>query len=150
MRIPRDLWNIILKYKTDMELLEQCPQPETNTVMLCDFNYPIDCTFDSSTFMLNRYTELLFGDDSDAALAQHIRDYVHLPLMMLTEYIKALTNYKQRERVWGLSNTGDVPTNWGTTTAKIIHDYCQNQDRELYTLRLAKLLGNSNTRRFNI
>ena len=146
---PPDLWNIIWKYKTDMELLEESPTPEANTVMSCDFHFPLlqQDLFDSDTFLLHRYTELLFGDCNDDTLTHYIKNYVNMPLVMLHQYIKALQIYHKRLAVWGIPDTGRVPENWAETTAQIVQDYCDNRDRELYTRRLVKLLRNSKTRR---
>ena len=92
---PPDLWDIILKYKTDMELLETSPHRDElgNTVMNCDFHFPVHSVLDTDTFILHRYTELLFGDCNDATLTHYINNYVNLPLIMLNQYIKALQIY---------------------------------------------------------
>ena len=146
---PPELWNIIWKYKTDMELLEASPHRGDcgNTVMSCDFHFPIHNVFDTDTFLLHRYTELLFGDCSDATLTHYIKNYVNLPLVMLNQYIKALQIYHKRLAVWGIPDTGRVPEHWEESTAQIVQDYCDNRDRELYTRRLVKLLRNSKTQR---
>jgi hypothetical protein len=145
---PPDLWDIILKYKLDMELLETSPHcNEPNTVMSCDFHFPIHAAFDSDTFMLHRYTEILFGDCTDATLTHYIKNYVNLPMVMLNQYIKALQIYRKRLAVWGICSTGRRPEHWEETTAQIVQDYCDNRDRELYTRRLVKLLRNSKTQR---
>ena len=142
---PKDVFNIIMQYKTDMELYENTPLPTTNTVMSCDFHVPIHAIFDSDAFLLNRYTELLFGDCNDATLSSYITHYVNLPLVMLNQYIEALKIYRERLAIWGMSSEGRVPEHWLDTTAQIVQDYCDNRDRELYTSRLVKLLRNNKT-----
>lgn len=149
---PPDLWDIILKYKTDMELLETSPHRDElgNTVMNCDFHFPVHSVLDTDTFILHRYTELLFGDCTDATLTHYINNYVNLPLIMLNQYIKALQIYRERLAVWGIQDSGEVPEHWEETTAQIVKDYCDNRNRELYTSRLVKLLRNSKTQRLFI
>ena len=144
---PQDVWNIILKFKKDMELLESSPSPTQNTVMSSDFHFPVHTLFDSDSFILHRYTELLFGDCDSATLAHYITHFINLPLVMLDEYITALQIYSKRLGVWGLPDTGKAPLHWCETTTNIVQDYCDNHDRELYTRRLVKLLRNSKTQR---
>ena len=130
-----------------MELLESSPCPcKTNTVMSCDFHFPIHSIFDTDTFLLHRYTELLFKDLDDATLTHYIKHYVNFPLVMLTQYINALRIYRKRLAVWGIPDTGKAPEQWVGSTAQIIQDFCDNHDRELYTRRLVKLVRNSKTR----
>ena len=145
--LPKDVWNIILKFKKDMELLESSPVPTQNTVMGCDFHFPVHSIFDSDTFLLHRYTELLFGDCNNATLSHYIKHYINLPLVMLNEYIKALHIYRERLAVWGLPDTGEAPHHWCETTAKVVQDYCDDHNRERYTRRLVKLLRKSKTQR---
>ena len=142
---PTDVWEIITKYKTDMELYESTPNPQPSTVMSCDFHVPMHSLFDSDTFLLHRYTELLFGDCNDTTLAHYIKNYVNLPLVMLNQYIEALRIYRKRLAVWGIPDEGRVPEHWMETTARVVQDYCDNRDRELYTSRLVKLLHNNKT-----
>lgn len=147
---PKDVWNIILKFKRDMELLEKSPAPTPNTVMNTDFHFPLNSLFDSDSFLLHRYTELLFGDCNAATLAHYIKHYVNLPLVMLNEYIKALQIYRLRLEIWGLPDTGKAPQHWCETTANIVKAFCDNHDRELYTRRLVKLLRDNKTHRLFI
>ena len=143
---PTDVWTIILRYKKDMELLEKSPLPTGNTVMSCDFHFPmIPSLFNSDSFLLHRYTELLFGDCDSNALIDYIKLYVNLPLIMLNKYINALHIYRERLGIWDIPDIGKTPEHWGDTTVKIVQDYCENHDRELYTRRLAKLLLNNKT-----
>ena len=142
---PTDVWKIIMKFKVDMELYESSPHPTPNTVMGCDFHVPK--IFDTDTFLLHRYTELLFGDCDDTTLTEYIRDYVNLPLVMLTEYIQALKIYRERLSVWGIPEEGRVPEHWTDTTASVVQDYCDTRDRDMYTQRLVQLLRNNKTRR---
>ena len=145
--IPTDVWKIIMKYKTDMELFESSPHPSQNTIMGCDFHVPMHELFDTDTFLLHRYTELLFGDCNDARLTEYIKNYVNLPLVMLNQYIQALKIYRLRLAVWDIPEEGRVPEHWMETTASIVQDYCDNRDREMYTRRLVKLLRNNKTQR---
>ena len=148
---PKDVWHIILKFKLDMELLEKSPAgPTPNTVMSADFHFPINSVFNSDTFLLHRYAELLFGDCNSATLAHYITHYVNLPLVMLNAYIKALQIYRERLKVWGLPDTGKAPEHWAETTANIVQEYCDNHDRERYTRRLVKLLKDNKTQRLFI
>ena len=134
-----------------MELLEKSPAgPTPNTVMSADFHFPINSVFNSDTFLLHRYAELLFGDCNSATLAHYITHYVNLPLVMLNSYIKALQIYRLRLEIWGLPDTGKPPQHWCETTANIVKEFCDNHDRELYTRRLVKLLRDNKTHRLFI
>jgi hypothetical protein len=139
-QFPKDIWDLILKYKKDMELFEISPQPFTfdNTVMGCDFLYPLVTDWDCQTFLLNRLTELMLGDIGTTDLDYYLKMFVHVPLNMVEEYIQAKIIFRQRNGVWGIDGS-DTPQDWYSTTASAIHDYVTTRDTQVFITRLLEL-----------
>ena len=142
---PEVIWEIIEKYKMDMELLEETPIPFEfeNTVMGCDFLYPLASDWDCETFLLNRFTELMLGDIRHTNMEHYVKMFVNLPLHRLEEYIRAKKIFRLRNDIWGI-HTNDVPIDWYYTTACVIHDYVLSRDTNRFIARLIEL-SNDNT-----
>ena len=144
---PKVIWEIIEKYRLDMELLESSPQPIQceNTVMGCDFLYPLARDWDCETFLLNRFTELMLGDIHNShTMENYVKMFVHMPLNSLEEYMVAKNIYKERNDIWGVK-TNDAPHNWYYTTACIIHDYVLSRDTNNFIRRLMELSNDTTT-----
>jgi hypothetical protein len=147
---PKVIWEIIMKYKLDLELLESTPAPTTinNTVMACDFLYPLARDWDCHTFLLNRFTELMLGDFCLEHMEEYVKTFVHLPLHSLNEYIRAKEIYRQRNAIWGIK-TDLSPIEWYYTTASTIHDYVLSRDTNRFISRLVELSSNTTTNTLN-
>ena len=143
---PEDVWKIIVKYQRDMELFELSPTPKQleNTVMGCDFLYPMATDWDCETFLLNRFTELMLGDFFNCDLEDYVKMFVHIPLHRLEEYIQAKEILQKRNRIWGVESD-DIPTHWYYTTACIIHDYVLTRNTTQFITRLVHLCDASTT-----
>ena len=145
-RFPDVIWEIIQKYKLDMELYEIAPTPYEfeNTVMGCDFLYPLARDWDCETFLLNRFTELMLGDIRNAAMEDYVKMFVNLPLHSLEDYIQAKRIFRQRSSIWGIE-TNNTPLNWYYTTACIIHDYVLSRDTNSFITRLMEMSNDTTT-----
>ena len=75
MRLPRDIWNIVLKFKKDMELFER--NESTHWCLGLELPLPVYSQYLQTTF----------------------------PFRMLYEYIEARAIYRERLAVWGLRGT---------------------------------------------
>ena len=79
--LPKDLWDIVLRYKRDMELLESNLRA-TNCFLKHE--------------LLPCYTKY-----SLAALIENIYDF---PFQILYDYIEARAVYRERLAVWGITD----------------------------------------------
>ena len=130
-----------------MELLDVCPTPYEfeNTVMGCDFLYPLAEDWDCQTFLLNRFTELMLGDIRTTQMEDYIKMFVHLPLHSLEEYLRAKHIYRQRNDIWGIDEMNQTRFDWYYTTACVIHDYVLSRDADSFIARLGELSEYSTT-----
>lgn len=84
--LPQDLWNIVLRYKKDMELLESNLRA-TNCFLKHE--------------LLPCYTKY--------SLETLIENIYEFPFQILYDYIEARAVYRERLAVWGLSPYDILP-----------------------------------------
>ena len=80
MRLPKDVWNIVMQYKKDMELLSSNPII-TNCFLSTQFGVPCFMSME---------------------LAAYIRHSYDFPFKILYDYEEARSVYRERLAIWGL------------------------------------------------
>ena len=86
--LPTDLWNIVLRYKKDMELLTHSTENETNR-FLCHNLLPC-------------YTNYIMDT---LALVEN-----ECPYHIMYDYVEARVVYRERLAVWGIGPPPDLET----------------------------------------
>ena len=85
MILPKDLWDIVLRYKKDMELFER--NEATHWCMGLELPLP--------------------------GYSQYLQTY-NFPFRILYDYIEARAVYRERLAVWGISPYDVLPPDIGT------------------------------------
>ena len=144
---PKDIWDLIKRYKKDMELLQLSPTPIQfeNTVMGCDFMYPLVNNNDCQTFLLHRFMELMLGNIRHSHLEGYLKMFVQMPLSLLEDYIHAKEIFRERNRIWGIGCEDTTPLNWYYHTALVIKEYVTNRDTNRFVTQLMGLANDNNS-----
>jgi hypothetical protein len=116
--LPKDIQDIIFRYKQDLELLASIPKPEFYPHLYL----PNKSTQTLNFLLLKRFTNLLFSDSFD--LTSYIENFYEVPLSILHDYQTMLLISKQRYKLWKIPyDTAASDLRWNETIIRLLSQF---------------------------
>ena len=127
MQFPKDVLDIIMRYKADLELLEKQPRP----CILQYCNPTSICCYDR--FVTERLLELLYSRAPLYEVRQCVKCLLKIPANIFLNYQTACQIYSQRCALYNIDPTDREFDYWSQTLPTILDEFlCDNDLQTMY------------------
>ena len=145
MQFPKDIWDIIFRYATDMTLLDMTPIPRTPTGSITPLNFEVingvHCTL-TDLLLIHIIDAVCESNPQTIAslfINSKIAEIVNFPLSIINDFETACTLWKRRCQLYGIC--GLLPPTWRESLPFLIYEFMVGFDVETLHDRLEKWMG---------